>query len=173
MKVYFEVAGDAQTSAVPVEAKRAYISFVCQHITVEVEMHSHDCRLADIFLLQHLVSFLGETVKVFGADRLRSTKFLLPVDEAEIFLDDLQKMAPYSLKDLVDAAKAGKCEALLRVCKQNGALNAARCRRFYDSFRDKDSFFICGCYLLSFPWCDRVGIFCFLGGCILFGCIPL
>lgn len=112
--------------------------------------------------MQHLVSFLGETVKVFGADRLRSTKFLLPVDEAEIFLDDLQKMAPYSLKDLVDAAKAGKCKALLRVCKQSGALNAARCRRFYDGFRDKDSTFICGSCLMTFPWCDRVGTSGFL-----------
>lgn len=44
MKVYLEVARDAQTSAVPIEAKRPYISSVCQHITtVEVEVHSHDC----------------------------------------------------------------------------------------------------------------------------------
>ncbi|CDI73947.1 hypothetical protein, conserved [Eimeria praecox] len=57
--------------------------------------------------LEHLLRFLGETVKVFGAGHLRTTKFLLPVEEAEGFLDELQKIAPYSLKDFVSAAKAG------------------------------------------------------------------
>ncbi|CDJ49413.1 hypothetical protein, conserved [Eimeria brunetti] len=63
--------------------------------------------------LEHLLCFLGETVKVFGADRLRSTKFLLPVNEAEGFLDELQKIAPYCWEDFVVAAKEASYRVFL------------------------------------------------------------
>lgn len=57
---------------------------------------------------QHLLHFLGEAVKVFGGDHLRGTKYLLPVDEAEVLVGELQKLAPSSWKDIASAAKAGE-----------------------------------------------------------------
>lgn len=55
-------------------------------------------------------------MKVFGADHLRKTKFLLPVGEAEVFLDELQKIVPYSLKDFFSAAKAGMVKGQQTTC---------------------------------------------------------
>lgn len=65
--------------------------------------------------LEHLLHFLGEAVKVFGGDHLRGTKYLLPVDEAEVLVGELQKLAPSSWKDIASAAKAASPQILFAI----------------------------------------------------------
>lgn len=56
--------------------------------------------------LKILVKFLSDTVQVFGAGALRSTRFMLPFAESEEFLDELEKVAPYTFQDVISAARA-------------------------------------------------------------------
>lgn len=46
-------------------------------------------------------------MKVFGAANLRSVQFMLPIAESDKFLDELEKIAPYSMQDVVSAVTAG------------------------------------------------------------------
>lgn len=56
--------------------------------------------------LKTLVKFLSDTVQVFGAGTLRSTRFMLPIAESDEFLDELEKVAPYTFQDVIHAARA-------------------------------------------------------------------
>ncbi|OEH79661.1 hypothetical protein cyc_00800 [Cyclospora cayetanensis] len=58
--------------------------------------------------LEALLCFLRETVKVFGSTHLRCTRFVLPVGEADTFLDELETIAPYSAQDFLRAAQAAE-----------------------------------------------------------------
>lgn len=56
--------------------------------------------------LQLLLNFLKDTVKVFGTDNLRYTRYMLPLEESDTFLNELEAVAPYTMQDVVNAVKA-------------------------------------------------------------------
>ncbi|KAL8445026.1 hypothetical protein Emed_005911 [Eimeria media] len=94
-----EVVEDLEASAASVEAGRSAAAARGRIYMINAGHGWTACSS-----LKGLLSFLRQTVRVFGTTGLHAASFVVPVADSEQFLEELQTMAPYTLKDFANVA---------------------------------------------------------------------